>query len=203
MKTATYFLATCLVLAQCTWGQESNKQETENNAAQMQDMMKRMQQFTQPGEQHKLLEKFLGNWTVETRFVMEDRKSDPEQGTCEYGWQIDGRWLKSEIKGTMMGRPIEGFTLMGYDNFKQSFVATSVQSLDTAMLRFEGDLSRDGKSLVMYGKMDEYLTGEHDKMVKYAFRFVDDDTIVLEVHDLHIGETGSMVVEQTLKRVKN
>jgi hypothetical protein len=67
--------------------------------------------------------------------------------------------------------------------------------MDTAMNRFEGDLDQSGKTLIAYGTLDEYLTGEHDKMVKYIWRFQSPSRIILEVHDLPIGETNTRVVE--------
>ena len=51
-------------------------------------------------------------------------------------------------------------------------------------------------------KLDEYLTGEHDKMVKSVFRFVSEDEMKLEVHDLPIGESNTKVVEITYTRAK-
>jgi hypothetical protein len=89
---------------------------------------------------------------------------------------------------------------MGYDNFKQSYVTTMVSTMDTAMLHAEGDMDPSGKALLAYGTLDEYLTGEHDKMVKYVWRFVSDDEIVLEIHDLPIGEHNTKVVEITYSR---
>jgi hypothetical protein len=59
-----------------------------------------------------------------------------------------------------------------------------------------------GKALITYGTIDEYLTGEHDKMVKYVWRFLSEDKIVLEVHDLPIGENNAKVVELTFTRQK-
>jgi hypothetical protein len=56
--------------------------------------------------------------------------------------------------------------------------------------------------LIGYGTLDEYTTGENDKMVKYAFRFLDADKIVLEIHDLPIGETNTKVLEFTYTRSK-
>ena len=47
----------------------------------------------------------------------------------------------------------------------------------------------------MYGTLDEYLTGEHDKMVKTIWRFISKDEMVMEVHDLHIGEKNTQVIE--------
>lgn len=163
--------------------------------AEMEAMMKRMAQFTAPGENHKHLERFLGNWKTETSFLMGGQKSPAEEGVASVEWLIQGRWLQSRGQGRMMGMDAETVMILGYDNFKMSYVGTVCNSLDTALNRFEGDLIQDGSALIAYGTLDEYLTGEHDKMVKYIWRFVSDDEIILEVHDLPIGETDTQVVE--------
>ena len=157
--------------------------------------MAKAKKFTQPGENHKILERFLGKWDTATSFVMGGRKTPPEKGSTEFSWLIEGRWLQGETVGTFLGRPARSVAILGYDNFKQSFVVTNVSSVDTAMTRSEGDLTRDGKALITYGTLDEYLTGEHDKMVKYVWRFESKDKIVLELHDLPIGEKNTQVVE--------
>jgi hypothetical protein len=116
-------------------------------------------------------------------------------GSATFRWKEEGRWLETSWSGELMGLAVRAHGWLGYDLFKMSYVWTGITSYDTAMNHAEGDLSRDGRSLVLYGTLDEYLTGEHDKMVKYAYRFVSDDEIVLEVHDLPIGETGAQVME--------
>jgi hypothetical protein len=113
---------------------------------------------------------------------------------------MPGRWLKWELTGTVMGKPGQALTIIGYDNFKRSYVVTTVQSMDTAMTHAEGDMDPGGQALIAYGTLDEYLTGEHDKMVKYVWRFLSRDRIVLEVHDLPIGEQHTKVVEFTYVR---
>ncbi len=168
--------------------------------AEMAAMMERAKAFTQPSKFHKVLERFLGTWKTETRFFMGAKPGPAELGTAEFTWQMEGRWLKSEARGKMMGRPLEVLTLFGYDNFKQSFVMTTMSNMDTAMNHAEGDLDPTGKSLLLYGTLDEYLTGEHDKMVKYAYRFQSPKRIVLEVHDLPIGEVNTKVVEIVFTR---
>jgi hypothetical protein len=102
----------------------------------------------------------------------------------------------------MMGQAFEGFYLLGYDNFKMSYVSTAISNFDTAMLRSEGDLTPDGKALISYGTLDEYTTGEHDKMVKSVWRFLDADTILFEVHDLPIGEVNTKVFDIKYTRAK-
>ncbi len=158
--------------------------------------------FLKLGEHHKVLEKFMGKWKMETRFSMFGQTGPPEKGSSETKWLMDGRWLQSKWKSKIMGVPSDGFMIMGYDNFKMSYVFTMVSSADTAMLRAEGDMDPDGKTLLMYGTMDEYLTGEHDKMVKYVWRFESDDKIVMEIHDLPIGEKNTKVFEVVSTRVK-
>lgn len=170
--------------------------------ADMQAMMEKMQQFVRPGPQHKHLERFLGTWDIQTRLFMGAEPTDSEAGTAEYTWLSPGRWLQGRWSGSMMGMPMQGFSMLGYDNFKQSFVSCDVNTLDTAMHHAEGDMTPDGKALILYGTLDEYLTGEHDKMVKYVWRFRSPDEMTLEVHDLPIGETDTKVVETTFQRRK-
>src|SRR5262249_49355290 len=134
-------------------------------------MMKKAERFTKPGENHKLLERFLGKWETETRMFMGEKGSPGEKGTAEGKWLMDGRWLQLESNGSMMGMPMRTFTILGYDNFKMSYVVTTVQSMDTAMNRSEGDLDPNTDTLITYGTIDEYLTGENDKMCKYVWRF--------------------------------
>ncbi len=165
-------------------------------------MMEKAKKFTQPGDAHKLLEKMLGKWDYEIRMFMGGQATPPEKGTSETTWLMDGRWIRTSWSGTMMRMPTQGFMLMGYDNFKMSYVVTMVSSMDTAMNHAEGDLTQDGKTLIVYGTLDEYLTGEHDKMVKYVWRFESADRVVFEVHDLPIGETGTKVVEVAYTRAK-
>jgi hypothetical protein len=166
----------------------------------MKAKMAQAAKLTQPGPNHKVLERFLGTWTTASSFVMGGKKTPPSEGTMTFRWIMDGRWLACEWKGSLMGRPYESFWVLGYDNFKQSFVITTVQNMDTAMLRSEGDLTQDGKTLVTWGTLDEYLTGEHDKIVKNVFRFVDADHLTIEVHDMHIGETNTQVLDIGLAR---
>jgi hypothetical protein len=61
-----------------------------------------------------------------------------------------------------------------------------VDSASTAMQTSEGLADRTGKVLTFYGTMDEWMTGEHDKAVKFVFRIIDDDNHVFEMHDLGI-----------------
>lgn len=189
----------CLLAMAATVSADKDK-PVAPSPADMAAMMEKAKHFTQPGKHHEVLKRFLGNWDTQTRFPMPGHDMPAEKGQAEFSWLMEGRWLKSEMSGTMMGQPIKSFMIMGYDNFKQSYVTSHVSTMDTAMLHSEGDMDPGGKVLLTYGTLDEYLTGEHDKMVKYVWRFVSDDKIVFEIHDLPIGEKNTMVIEITYTR---
>lgn len=164
----------------------------------MEKEMSKMQKWTTPGKKHETLKRFLGSWTTETVIM----GMAPVKGTAECDWLMEGRWLRLDAKSTLFGKPFHSYSIIGHDNFKMSFVTTTVSSFDTSMIRTEGDLSRDGKSLVSYGTLDEYMTGEHDKAIKVAWRFQSEDKLVMEVHDLPIGEENAKVFEIVYTRKK-
>ena len=177
-------------------------QESDDPPMDMAAMMAQAEKYTNPGKHHELLKRYLGEWDAEVTLFMGGNAMEPTKGRSKSEWLMEGRWLKSDFQGSMMGMPVRIVSIMGYDNFKQSYVVTSVNSMDTIMIHQEGDMDPGGKALLMYGTLDEYLTGEHDKMVKTVFRFLSEDEIVMEVHDLPIGEKNTKVFEIRYKRRK-
>ncbi len=177
----------------------TQEEDAAPNAA-WEEMMKRAKRFTQLGKHHEALERFLGEWETELSIFMAGNATKPEKGKASFSWLMKGRWLQAKMNGRMMGQTVDGFYLIGYDNFKMSYVQTAVSSMDTAMVRQEGDMDPGGKALLLYGTLDEYLTGEHDKMVKTVWRFVSKDKLVMELHDLPIGEKNTKVVEIVFTR---
>jgi hypothetical protein len=178
----------------------SRSQDAKKAAADLDAMMQKAKKFTEPGKAHRELERFLGKWQTETRLFMGGQGTPAEKGSAEGSWLMEGRWLKLEWTGSMMGRPVQGFSILGYDNFKMSYVSSSVTSLDTTLAHTEGDMDPSGNVFISYGTIDEYLTGEHDKMVKYVWRFTSKDAMVFEVHDLPIGEKNTKVIEVAYTR---
>lgn len=168
----------------------------------MAEMMAKAKRFTQPGEAHKPLERFLGDWTMDMRFMMGGKEGKPAMGDQRCTWLLKSRWIECRGQAPLMGSPSEMVTIIGYDNFKQSYRVMMVSSIDTAMNISEGDLDRGGKTLLTYGTLDEYLTGEHDKMVKYVWRFDSPDAMRMEVHDLPIGESNTQVLHVRYTRKK-
>jgi hypothetical protein len=167
------------------------------------DAMKRWMDSCKPSSHHKELERLIGSWDTEVSMWM-DPAAPPmkSQGTAECKWLVEGKWIVTDAKGTFMGRPITSHAVMGYDNFKQHFVFSQVDSLQTAMFHGEGAFDQAGTALIAYGVIDEPMSGETDKPVKRVWRFDGKDRIVIEIHDLGIGETNTKVIEYVYTRRK-
>ena len=160
-----------------------------------QEMLKRAQKYVTPGPHHAKLERFVGKWETEWTILHGENRTPPSKGSAEFSWLFEGRWLQQRGTGALLEMPLESFSLIGYDNFKQSYVSATASTLDTALHVNEGDMVRGDQAMIAYGTLDEYLTGEHDKMVKTIWRFISKDEMVMEVHDLHIGEQNTQVIE--------
>lgn len=178
----------------------AQKNDMEAMMAQMQEAMKKA---TSLGEHHQALGELIGDWDVEIALVMPGVPSQSSKGSASYSWLIEGRWLGQKVKGTMMGMPYEGFSVIGYDGYAKNHVVASVSSMDTAMNVARGVVvDPEHKVTAVYGTLDEYTTGELAKPFKVITRIIDKDRHVVEVWDLGIGEAGAKVLEFRYRRDK-
>jgi hypothetical protein len=185
-------------------GPKGEAQEKNPGQEQMNEMMKKWKEIATPGAPHRKLDAFVGTWDVETRMWMGGPDAPPTttRGSTTYAWTVGGRYLRQDFHGEMAGMPVEGQGYTGYDNFEKKYVGVWMDNTSTAIFGMEGTMNKEGTVLTMYGKMDEWMTGEVGKMSKYVFRIVNKDTIVFEIHDLAIGEPNTKMVEMTFTRKK-
>lgn len=171
---------------------------------EMQKMMRVYMETTKPSKYHSYLHQFLGEWESKSKIWMAGPNGPPTEskGTAKYSWAVEGKWLRIEATGTLMGIPMKGFGIQGYDNFKKKYVGLWIDSMGTALLTYEGTLDKTGKTLMQWGKMDEPMTGEHDKAVKYVTHSVQGDKFTFEIHDLAIGGNNTKVIEVEYTRKK-
>ncbi|MBL8223143.1 MAG: DUF1579 family protein, partial [Bryobacterales bacterium] len=90
----------------------------------MTEMMERAKKFTQPGEAHKALDKFLGTWRVETSFVMGGKPGKAEIGEQRCGWLIKGRWVECRLTGQLLGGKYRVLRLLGEGGFGAVYEAS-------------------------------------------------------------------------------
>lgn len=159
----------------------------------MDAMMKMWEKVSTPGEEHARLNDMVGSWTTKTTMWMDPENPMVSTGTAEVRWILGGRFLQQEFSGEMMGKPFDGIGITGYDIYNMKYVSFWIDNSSTAFFTSEGSFDQSGTVLTMYGKMDEWMTGERDKNVKYVTRFSGKDASVFEIHDLAIGENAKVV----------
>ncbi|MDH4068914.1 MAG: DUF1579 domain-containing protein [Ignavibacteria bacterium] len=159
----------------------------------MEAMMKLWEQVSTPGEQHARLNDLVGSWTAKSTMWMDPEHPMESTGAAEVRWVLGKRFLQQEFSGEMMGKPLNGIGYTGYDIYNKKYVSFWIDNSSTAMFTSEGSFDQTGKVLSMYGTMDEWMTGERDKNVKYVTRIQGKDSFVFEVYDLSIGENAKAV----------
>ncbi len=116
---------------------------------------------------------------------------------AETKWVLDGRFIQQDTKGEFMGQPWVGFGLTGYDNMSKMFVSFWVDNSSTAMYSSRGTYDAGSKTFTFYGTMDDPMTSQHGKTVKYVLKIESSDRHVFEFHDLGMPEgktkTGEIV----------
>ena len=131
-------------------------------------MMKKWMEAATPGESHKVLEYFIGEWDYTLSWQM-SAKDKPQKatGTTVGKWLLDGRFLKLHANGSSMdGKPYEGYGLLGYDNTKKIYTGIWIDNMSTSMMKSWGYYYPEGKKFVENGSFIDPIFG------KQAFRGV-------------------------------
>ena len=154
-------------------------------AVDTQEMMKKWMEVATPGDGHKQLDQLVGKWDSVMRMWMEGpgKPATESKGSCEIKWIMEGRYLLQEATGQMAGMPFKSMNVIGYDNYKKKYVMSYIDNMGTAIYTVEGKLDPSNKVMTSFGKMDEFMTGERDKLVKYVLRIISKDKHVFEAYD--------------------
>lgn len=113
-----------------------------------------------PGEHHQVLARLAGTWTTASKSWMGPGEPTVSAGSVEAKLILDGRFLEEHFTSTMLGKPMSGMGMLGYDNGKKKFVATWLDSMSTGIGRGEGTLDAAGKVLTMHWTATSSSTGK-------------------------------------------
>ena len=201
MKTGTPLLGPIVIAAMVIASVTATAQDKQANADKN-AMMQKILEASTPGQAHKLLDGFVGTWDATTSIWMEGPDKPPavSKGTTTFRWILGGRFLQEEATGEMMGQPYSGLGIIGYDNMNKKYTIVWVDNSSTATFTADGTADQGNKVFTFYGKMDEPITGEHGKTVKYVMRLAGKDNHVFEIYDLSRPDPNSRMVEISYTR---
>ncbi|MCA9776414.1 MAG: DUF1579 domain-containing protein [Candidatus Eremiobacteraeota bacterium] len=167
--------------------------------------------LNQPSAAHRKLDALEGKWKTTTKIWMAGPDAPPglSEGTSTFEWILDGRFLEERTdsvlsfpgeNGELTDVPYSGRGLLGYDNVRNMYVNTWVDSLSTYISYSKGQFSPDGKKLVLYGEMDEPARGVYGRMLRLETDFKTPDHHVFTMYDLNLGENYK-VMEIVYERI--
>lgn len=174
-------------------------QAQEHGDAEMAAMMEAYEKAGTPGENHRILDRMVGEWDIEVRMYM-DPSGEPQvsHGTAVTKWVMAGRFVEETVQGDFMGAPFQGRGLTGYNNVTGEYEATWIDNHTTAIVRYTGEVDDQGRMIFM-SKYKDPTSGEMVKGRSVA-EFVSDDEVVYRAYeDRGEGETLTMELIYTRK----
>lgn len=115
--------------------------------------MAAMEAAGKPGPQHaQLKEHFAGEWNCQITHMW-GPQPETTNGAEKVEAMFGGRFLRSSFDGTMMGQPFQGAGVTGYDNLKQQYFTTWMDSMGTSMILLQGSYDDATKTYTFKGEM--------------------------------------------------
>ena len=106
--------------------------------------------MAEPQQEHRWLERLVGNWTFESECDMEPGKPREKFKGTQTIKSIGGLWIVGESEGEMPGGGIGKMILtLGYDPQKKRYVGTWFGSMMTALWVYDGERDAAGKVLTL------------------------------------------------------
>jgi hypothetical protein len=177
-------------------GEDKPKGPAMDRAA-MDAMMKAMA----PGENHKPLGRYVGDWTFTNQMWMDPSQPPMKSsGTMHSDWIMGGRYIQSVFKGDFMGMPFEGRSTDGYDNVTKQYVSSWIDNMGTGIMNSTGSCTDGGKVCTMMSEMVDPMSGQ--KMsIRQVTTWSDSDHFKLEMFgtDPSGHEAKSMEMDATRK----
>lgn len=168
--------------------------QDEDMAAQQQAWM----EYMTPGPMHEMMAKSVGDWKATIKFWM-DPAGEPTvtEGTSKVEMILGGRYLKETSNSMVMGMPMEGLNLVGYDNATKEFTSIWIDNMGTGTMIAKGSYDDETKTITLHGSMVDPMTGKDTKF-RETLQIVDDNHHVFEMYTDRDGqEVKSMEVEYT------
>ena len=143
--------------------------------------------YGQPGPQHAALKALAGRFDAEFHLMMsKDGPSVVAKGSAVNDLLYDGRYLRSELSVEVMGQPYKSTLTLGFDNIREKYVATQIDTRSTMILASEGSADAAGKVITMMVERPNPMTGKVDPM-KTVTTLVDPDRYTYEAFETAPG----------------
>ncbi len=170
-------------------------------AAQDDAAAKAWMDFMTPGPMHTWMAKWNGSWEAELTQWMPGAPATKSKGTNEQSSIMNNRYTIGKFTTTMMGMPMQGQSMMGYDNAKKIFVSTWVDNFGSGIVYMTGTYDEATKTLNLKGRQTDPITGK-DSELREEMKIIDDNTYMLIMYGTGMDGVEQKFMEGIFKRKK-
>ena len=176
------FAVAMLVVGAGRAGAADEKKPAQKMTPEQQAAMDAYMKAATPGPSHKLLEPTVGTFDAAvTTWETPGAPGQVSKGVAENIWILGGRWVRETYRGEFDGMPFEGIGYSGYDNLKQKYVSSWIDSMSTMMMITMGTVDATGKVFTCTGTLDDAVTGKA-MAVREVVRVVDQNKHIMETY---------------------
>ncbi len=156
--------------------------------------------YMTPGEMHKMLMADEGEWQEDLTFWMAPgQPPTTAEATFTNKSVFEGRYMESFHRGTMMGMPFEGRSIIGYNNVTKMFESTWFDNMSTGIMYMKGTYDSKKNSITYIGKSVDPVSGK-EIPARQVFTINDENSRVLEMYETRNGkEMKTMAIKMTRK----
>jgi hypothetical protein len=141
---------------------------------------KNWQAYMTPGEMHKMMDKWNGNWDADATFWAPGKPEMKSKSSVSNKMLFDGRYQETTFSGDMMGMPFLGKSTTAYDNHKKQFKTTWIDNMGSGMMVMEGPWDETSQTMNLKGKTMDPETG-YEMDARETFKIIDDNTQEMEM----------------------
>lgn len=136
-------------------------------------------EMPKPQEEHKLLEKFVGEWESTSQPL--EAAGGEEGKECKgrgKGRMLGGFFMQADITGeTPDGQKMEAVQVLGYDSAKKKYVGTWADSVMGQLWVYEGTVDGAGKVLTLNAEGPDFTQPGKKTMYRDVYEFKSPDHI--------------------------
>ncbi|MEM9293161.1 MAG: DUF1579 domain-containing protein [Acidobacteriota bacterium] len=104
-----------------------------------------------PGEEHRAMAEEAGEFNYQsTLWMIPGQPPAVSEGESVRQVILDGRYIREDLTGDIMGQPFSGIGISGYDRVSKQYRSIWIDSMGTGMLSFIGTPSEEDERTVVY-----------------------------------------------------
>jgi hypothetical protein len=177
----TIITAGIILTTFCSQAQSKPESASTTASTTTDPSMEAWKSYMTPGVPHKMLAKSTGTWNEDvTMWMAPGAPPEKSKAIAENKMIMNGLYQESVTKGTMMGMPFEGKSIVGFDNAKKVFVSSWIDNMGSGIMQMEGPWDDATKSMTLTGTCTDPMSGKIMN-VRETFMIIDDNTQMMEM----------------------